>query len=435
MGFFNDLKIAMGFDSEKRNLNADIEERSGYGGPGALMFGGGSAYNNEKSMKLSTVYRCVNLIADSVAQLPFEIYKVDSKGFKKKWEKHTAFHILNCEPNFRMHRFTFMKLLISSMLLRGNGYAYIVRNTEGNIEQLIYLPSEYVTVIPPKYIYEPVKYKVTGFNFDVEAKDMIHLLNFTYDGVIGISTLQFARNTLELADNAEAHARNFFGNGCGVGGILQASTTLSAKQKADIKASWNQAFGTKSGGQSNGVAVLEGGFSYSPVTISSKEAQLLESRQWSVSDICRFFNVNPIKAFDLSHSNYSNAEVANLSYLSETLQPILDKIELEFRRKIFKDHSNIVVKFNVAELLRTDKVSQASYFREMFNIGAMSINEIRKEISLLPIEEGDNNFIQANLLSVKEAANNRPANSMIKDSNKEEETPIEKENEEPIKEE
>lgn len=415
MGFFDNLKIAMGFDVEKRNSNYDIEERSGYGGIGALMFGGSSSYNQEKSMLLSTVYRCTELISNSVGQLPFEIYKVDSKGYKKKWDKHPAFHILNCEPNVRMTRFTFMKLLVSSMLLKGNGYAYIVRNAEGNIEQLLFLPSEYVTVIPPKYIYEPIKYKVTGFNFDVEAKDMIHLLNYSYDGVVGISTLTFARNTLELSSNAENHARNFFGNGCGVGGILQASTPLNSKQKADIKQSWNQAFGTKSGGQSNGIAVLEGGFSYSPITVSAKDAQLLESRQYSNVDICRFFSVSPILAFDLSSANYSSAEMASLSFLSQTLQPILDKIELEFKRKLFREHNNIEVKFNVAELLRTDKSSQASYFREMFNIGAMSFNEIRRDISMLPIDGGDNNFVQANLLSVREAANNRPSNSLLND--------------------
>lgn len=335
MGLFNDFKIAIGLAENRNSNNSDIEERSGYGGIGALMFGGSGSYNQEKSMQLSTVYRCVNLIADSVAQLPFEIFKVDSKGYKKKWEKHPAYHILNCEPNVRMTRFTFMKLLVSSMLLRGNGYAYIIRNGEGNIEQLLYIPSEYVTIVPPKYIYQPVKYQIVGFTKEVESKDMIHLLNFTYDGVNGISTLTFAHNTLELSSNAESHARNFFGNGCGVGGILQASTTLNSKQKAEIKQSWNQAFGTKTGGQTNGVAVLEGGWSYQPVTISSREAQLLESRQYSVTDIARFFNVNPIKVFELTHANYSSAEIANLSFLSETLQPILDKIELEFKRKLF----------------------------------------------------------------------------------------------------
>lgn len=432
--FYEDLKQVLGFKEQRSNNNI-LEERNGYGGIGALMFGSGGSYNQEKSMLLSTVYRCVELISSSVATLPFEIYKVDSKGYKKKWQNHPAYHILNCEPNLRMSIFTFMKLMVQSMLLRGNAYAYIVRNAEGNVEQLLYIPSEYVTIKPPKYIYQPVTYSIVGFVDEVEAKDLIHIINFSYDGINGISTLTFARNTLELSANAETHAKNFFSNGCAVGGILQASTTLSAKQKTEVKQSWNQAFGTKTGGQTNGVAVLEGGWSYSPITISSKEAQLLETRQWSVSDIARFFNVNPILCYDNSKSSYASAEMANLSFLTETLQPLLVKFELEFKRKLFKDHSNLTVKFDVAELLRADKTTQSAYFRELISNGILTPNEARKSLNLLPVEGGDDTYMQANMLSLKEVAKNRPANSAINNPIKETETPDKEEEKEPIKEE
>lgn len=402
------------FDSvfESRNRKKQEERKAGYGGIGALLFGGGSSYTQDKAMLLSTVYRCVNLIADSVAQLPFEPYQVDSKGYKKKYQKHPAYHVLNCEPNARMTRFTFIKLLISSMLLRGNGYAYIVREANGDVRELIYLPSEYVTIIPPKYIYEPVSYKVTGFDFDVPSKDMIHLLNYSYDGVTGISTLSFARDTLELASNSEEHARNFFGGGCNVGGILTVQASLNSKQKDDIKSSWNKAFSSNTG-QSNGLAVLEGNMNYQPISVNSKDAQLLETRQFNVTDICRFFNVSPVMAFDLSHSSYSTVEATNISFLSTTLQPILSKIELEFKRKLFKEHGDIDIKFDVAEILRTDKTSQSDYYQKMILNGVMSVNEVRKELNLIPVEGGDVNFIAANLLSLTACASNVPANSML----------------------
>lgn len=398
------------------NPNTDIQEieerSSGYGGIGALMFNGSSSYTQEKAMLLSTVYRCVSLIADSVAMLPFEPYRMDSKGYKKKYIKHPSYHVLNCEPNQRMTRFTFIKLLISSMLLRGNGYAYIVRAENGDVKELIYLPSEYVTIVPPKYIYQPVTYKVVGFNFEVPAKDMIHLLNYTYDGVVGISTLSFARETLKLSSNSEEHASNFFSGGCNVGGILTVNSALNAKQKTEIKDSWNKAFNANSG-TSNGLAVLEGNMQYQPITVNAKDAQLLETREYNVIDICRFFNVNPIKAFDLSHSNYSSSEAANLSFLSETLQPILEKIELEFRRKLFIEHSNIIVKFDISELLKTDKQSQAEYYQKMILNGIMSINECRKELNLIGVEGGDVNIAPANMLSLKNMINNVPSNSAI----------------------
>lgn len=410
MGFFNLFNF-----TEKRKqkpVNEMEERRAGYGGIGALMFGGSTTYTQDKAMLLSTVYRCVNLIADSVAQLSLETYRVDSKGFKKKYQNHPAYHVLNCEPNKRMTRYTFIKLLISSMLLRGNGYAYIVRDNDGNVKELIYLPTEYVTIVPPKYIYEPVTYKVTGFDFDVPAKDMIHLLNYSYDGVTGISTLSFARQTLELSSNSEEHARNFFAGGCNVGGILSVQSSLNAKQKEDIKTSWNRTFNAKSG-TSNGLAVLEGNMNYQPISVNSKDAQLLETRQFNVTDICRFFNVSPVMAFDLTHSSYSTVEATNISFLSTTLQPILTKIELEFKRKLFSEHNKIDIKFDVAELLRTDKASQSDYYQKMILNGIMSVNEVRKELNLIPVDGGDTNFIAANLLSLSAAASNMPANSAI----------------------
>lgn len=401
-------------DLFKRSKPNDIEERrAGYSGIGALLFGGGGSYSQDKAMLLSTVYRCVNLISDSVAQLPFEPYRIDSKGYKKKYQKHPSYHVLNCEPNQRMTRYTFIKLLISSMLLRGNGYAYIVRDERGDVKEMIYLPFEYVTIVPPQYIYQSVSYRVTGFDFEVPAKDMIHLVNYTYDGVTGISTLAFAKDTLELSANSEEHAKNFFAGGCNVGGVLSVQSSLTARQKEDIKTSWNKAFSARTG-TSNGVAVLEGNMSYQPISVNSKDAQLLETRQFNVVDICRFFNVSPVMAFDLSHSSYSTVEATNISFLSTTLQPILSKLELEFKRKLFKEHSNIDIRFDVAELLRTDKQSQSEFYQKMILNGIMSVNEVRKELNLIPVEGGDTNFIAANLLSLTACANNQPANSAIK---------------------
>lgn len=414
----------------------DIEKRkSGYGGIGALMFGGSSSYTQEKAMLLSTVYRCVNLIADSVAQLPFEPYQTDSRGYKKKYQTHPSYHVLNCEPNQRMTRYTFIKLLISSMLLKGNGYAYIVREKNGDVREMIYLPPEYVTIVPPQYIYQPVTYKVTGFDFEVPAADMIHLINYSYDGVNGISTLSFAHDTLELTDNSERHARHFFAGGCGVGGILKVQAKMTDEQKSSIKQSWDKVFNANSRGDTNGVAILEGNMDYQPVRINGRDAQLLESRQYNVVDICRFFNVSPVMAFDLSHSSYSTVEATNISFLSTTLQPILTKIELEFKRKLFRDHGDIAIEFDVAALLRTDKASQSAYYKEMILNGIMSVNEVRKELNLIPVEGGDTNFIAANLLSLTACANNVPANSAIQPEKQEpdpEKSETEDEEEKPV---
>lgn len=379
-----------------------------------LMYNTGVNYATSKAMLLSTVYRCVEVISDSVAQLPLEPYKLDTDGYRIKFTSHPSYRILNKEPNNRMSRFTFIKTLVVSTLLKGNGYAYIERDNKGNATALHYIPSELVTIIPPKTLADNIMYNVTGLSNSIEACNMIHILNFSYDGITGISTLQHAKNTLGLAMDSESHASGFFKGGANMAGILTVQSTLTTKQKQDLKSSWQTAF-SPSTGQPNGVAVLEGNMEFKPITVNPSDAQLLETREFNVIDICRFFGVSPVKAFDLSKSSYSTVEATNLSFLTDTLSPLLEKIELEFERKIYKpsEKESIDVRFDTSRLLRADKQSLANYYSTLFNIGVVSLNEIRKELDLASVEGGDNHFVQVNLMEVNKAAQNIPTNKNL----------------------
>lgn len=386
-----------------------------------LLYNGTGAYSTNRALLLSCVYRCVEVISDSVAQLPLEPYKIDSSGYKLKFTNHPTYRLLNAEPNSRMTRFTFIKTLIVSTLLKGNGYAFIERDNLGNATALHYIPSDLVTIIPPKTLKDNVAYSVTGLSNIIEACNMIHILNFSYDGITGISTLAHAKNTLGLSADSEAHASGFFKGGANLAGILKVQSNLTSKQKSDLKNSWQTAF-SPSAGQPNGVAVLEGNMEFQPITVNPTDAQLLETRQFNVIDICRFFGVSPVKAFDLSKSSYSTVEATNLSFLTDTLSPLLEKLELEFERKLYKpsEKESIDVRFDTSRLLRADKQSLASYYNTLFNIGVVSLNEIRKELDLAAVEGGDNHFIQVNMMEVNKAAQNVPSNNAIISEDEEE---------------
>lgn len=126
----------------------------------SLMYNSNGGYTTSKATLLSTVYRCMEVISDSVAQLPLEPYRIDSNGYKMKFTKHPTYRLLNSEPNSKMTRFTFIKTLIVCTLLKGNGFAYIERDNEGNATVLHYIPSELVTIIPPKTLGDTIAYSV-----------------------------------------------------------------------------------------------------------------------------------------------------------------------------------------------------------------------------------------------------------------------------------
>ena len=374
-----------------------------------LLYNTASSYVNNKAMLLSAVYRCVEVISDSIAQLPCEPYRLDSDGCKIKFTKHPTYNLLNREPNTNMSKFTFMKTMVVSMLLTGNAYAYIDRDEKGNAKALYYIPTELVTILKPQTIKDTISYSITGMKNVVEDCNMIHILNFTSDGYEGVSTLTYARKTLGLSMDAENNAEGFFKGGANVAGILKCNSPLTSKQMETLKSSWNSAF-NGSTGTPNGVAVLDADLDFQSVTVNPSDAQLLETRQFNVIDICRFFGVSPVKAFDLSKSSYNTIEQMQLAFLTDTLQPLLEKIESEFQRKLYKpsEKDNITVRFSTAPLLRADKQSQANYYNTLFQMGVMTINEIRKELDLPHLENGNTSFVQVNVQTLKKATEDKP---------------------------
>lgn len=402
------------FNLFKKKEKPQLQESYTPYGLNSLVYNTNSSYRNDKAMLISTVYRCVDVISDSVAQLPLEPYKVDEKGYKRKYVEHPTYYLLNKEPNSNMSRFTFMKTLITSVLLNGNGYALIERDNKGNATKLKLIPSELVTISRVDPLKEKIMYNVVGINQLIEPVNMIHILNFSYDGITGISTLQHARNTLGLASDSEAHAEGFFKGGANLAGIIKVQSSLTPKQKLDIKESWQATFSPVTG-TPNGVAVLEGNMDFQPITVNPADAQLLETRQFNVIDICRFFGVSPVKAFDLSKSSYSTVEATQLAFLTDTLNPLLEKIELEFERKLYKpsERSSIDVRFDTSVLLRADKASQATYYNTLFQIGVITPNEIRKALDLEPLDNGDKSFVQVNVMTLDNAVDNVPSNNAI----------------------
>ena len=387
-----------------------VEERSMFGD--YLLYNSASTYANNKAMLLSAVYRCTEVISDSVAQLPLEPYRIDSDGCKIKFTSHPTYNLLNREPNKNMSKFTFLKTMVVSMLLTGNAYALIDRDEKGNAKALYYIPTELVTILKPQNITDTISYSITGMKSVVEDCNMIHILNFTSDGYEGVSTLTYARKTLGLAMDAEANAEGFFKGGANVAGILKSNAPLTTKQKESLKSSWNSAFNGNTG-TPNGVAVLDADVDFQAVTVNPSDAQLLETRQFNVIDICRFFGVSPVKAFDLTKSSYNTIEQMQLAFLTDTLQPLLEKFEGEFQRKLYKpsEKDNVVVRFSTAPLLRADKQSQANYYNTLFQMGVMTINEIRQELDLPHLENGNTSFVQVNVQTLKTATSDKPDNT------------------------
>lgn len=386
------------FDIFRRNnvaVEVPKEERSWALGLG---YNSISTYQTTQSMRLSAVYAATNMISNSCALLPIKIVRYN--GDRKEEIKHSLYDMLNLHPDGKHNHFNWMKLLIESVILRGNGYAYIVRDDKLNVVSLELLNPDYVQPMPQTD--GTVKYLVAGMDKAVDAINMIHLFQHVDQEFNGISTIKFADMAIRASYDAEEHSDNFFKSGAGLMGVLKAQSPLTADQKKQIADSWEKSINHTRGG---GVAILPQGLDFQSISVSPEDSQLLETRQYNVVEIARFFNISPVKLFDLSHVSYSTLEQTSLSYLQDTILPFTQLMEDEFNKKLFKPSQvgNIGVDFDFSVLIQTDKKSEAEYYRTLITNGVISINEARNKLGLTPVEgsEYDAHFLQLSYGTVK----------------------------------
>jgi len=280
-----------------------------------------------------------------------------------------------------------LKMLITDMLLYGNGIAYIDRDADGTPLQIVYCPYGTYNInynANTRQLY----YTITSLRRGrIEPIDIIHLVKNSRNGVEGIGVLNYASHTLELAKATEKAAQDYFSSGCHVAGILTTNATrLTKDQRETIRDAWNQAHGTRG----TGMAILENGMQYSPVAANSKESQLLETRLFNLNDIARFFSISPVLLGDLSHSSYSTIEASLLEFVTHTLFPYITLIENEFTRKLIKpSEKNLFIDLDENYIVKSDKQSQANYLSTLKNAGIITINEARHQLGLNPLEGGD----------------------------------------------
>ena len=376
----------MGIFSRKKNK--PVEERSE---PlGGLHFNGISPYSGGQNMRLSAVYAAVNQISNSCALLPINVVKIDSDGTRKQVQ-HQLNEVLNLRPDNKLTHYTFIKMMMESVMLKGEAFALIIRDDNLNVIELKYIDADYVT---PQIIGGQVKYIVAGMQKAVDAINMIHLYQHVDEQMNGISVIKYASKTLASAVEAEKHSSNFFKSGANLSGIIKASATLTNDQKKQIRESWTQAFANNS--ETASVAVLPAGLDYQAISVSPEDSQLLESRKYNVIEIARFFNISPIKLFDLSSSSYGSLEQTQLNYLQDTIYPYIKMMEDEFNLKLFRpsEVGKKQVSFDFTTLMSTDKATEASYYKEMLTNGILSLNEVRAKLGFAPIEDGDKHYMQ-----------------------------------------
>jgi len=312
---------------------------------------------------------------------------------------------LTRKPNDFMTTYTFLDVLMNNLLLEGNSYFYIERDSSARPVGLIPIKTQHVKVINHD---GQIYYDVKDYDLAIRKEDMLHFFNLSFNGYEGTSVIGSQRTTIGTSIASNDTANSYLGNSSQIGGIIKHPGKLSKEAVARLKTSWNQS--TTGSFVAGKTAILEEGMTFEQSKINANDYQLLETRRFQIEEIARIFKV-PLSL--IGHlekaANYSSIEALSIDFVRFTLQPYLVLIEQELNRKLFRENEldNYFVRLDSKGLLRGDSAARATYYREMSAIGVLSINEIRRMEDLNRIgDEGDTHYYPLNFAPIGQTEEN-----------------------------
>jgi HK97 family phage portal protein len=321
---------------------------------GAVSASGMSVTPNS-AMRVATVYACVRIISGAVATLPLDIKRrVDSRT-REDASDHSLWSVIRRRPNRWQTPSQFRRMLQAHLLLRGNAYAMKVVS-RGEVRQLIPLHPDRVERkqlddLSLEYVYT----RKDGRRVTLKQEDMFDLVGLTLDGVNGVSALTYARETIGLSLSMEDHGSGMFKNGARVSAALSHPGKLGPAGINTLRDSLDD---FRAGGEKDGKAlILEEGMTYTPMSLTSVDAQWIESRKFSRTDIAMFFGVPPHMIGDTEKSTSwgTGIEQQSIGFVAYTLEDHLTTWEEAINRDLVPEtEPTMYSRFNRAALVKGD---------------------------------------------------------------------------------
>ena len=349
-----------------------------------IVFGNlaGTNINSDTVFQVNAVFSAISLIADTVSTLPVDAYiRRDGARFpfrpRPEWVT---------QPDVNLPREAFYNQVITSLLLDGNAFIRVFSNDRGEVINLTVLNP--ATVVVKRNGLGQLQFMVEGEGMPLTSEDMVFIPDVMRPGDIrGISRIKAMGETFGLALALERYASTFFGQGTNLNGVIEFPGMLNQDQAQQLASSFDSRHkGWKKGHRTG---VLSGGAKFVSTQTDPEKSTLVDSRNQSIADVARAFNVPPhLLGLNVGMS-YASVEQTNLAWVTHGLRPVIGKIEGALSPLLRRSPGGggAFIKFNIDGLLRADLQSRTSAYSTMLQAGAMSINEVRSLEDMRPIDD------------------------------------------------
>ena len=357
----------------------------------------GVSVTPDKALQSVWVWACVRVLAETLAQLPWIVYKRLDKDGRERDTGHPLWEVLHDQSNKWQTSFEFREMLMGHVVLRGNGYAEIIPSAGNPVAELIPLHPDRVRPFwaPDKtvaYEYQPLD----GPTRIILGSEMFHVKGLGFDGLSGFNPIRLHRETIGEDFAAQEYSARFWANDATPSGVLKHPESLSEEAQARLRKSWEQ---QQTGANRHRPAVLEEGLVYEAIGLTREDAQYVESRKFNGVQIARMFRIQPHMIGILDRATFSNIEAQGIEFVVYTMGPWLRRWEQATRRDLFTVASRRThfSEFLVDGLLRGDRKARAEFYKSAIINGWMSRNEVRRRENLNPVEHLDEFLVPVNM--------------------------------------
>ena len=364
----------------------------------------GERVTSMSAMRLSAVYSCVRVLSETFAVLPFCLYRKREDGGRDMVTDHWLYRLMK-RPNDWQTGFEWREMMQSHLVLRGNAFNQIMSNGRGEITALLPIHPDAIQLksLASGDFFYAVKMS-DGTTKNLPRGDVWHIKGLSSDGFLGLNPIEMAAETLGLGQAAQSYGARFFANDTKPGGWIEAPPTFrfadSDAQKTFME-QWRAAYGGSNRGKT---AVLTGGLTYKELKLNNSDAQFLESRKFSRSEIASIFRVPPHLIGDLEKATFSNIEQQSLDFVLSTMTPWAERWEASIETWLLPDDDDLEVEFEFAGLLRGDQAARSAYYTAGINAGWMTRNQARISEGMNPLPGLDEPLRPLNMVEESQAS-------------------------------
>jgi len=373
----------------------------------------GTCITEQEAPQVTAVMACIRVIAETVASLPYGVYRYlpNDRG-KESAREHPVDSLIRKSPNDDQTAMEFWETMMVHALTNGNAYARPRYSSKPRRT-----PQALVPILPQSVT--PERDKKTGtkyFRVHHEGEqdeflfgdELLHIPGLGYDGLRGYSPIEMARRAIEMGQAAEIYVAQFFANGAIPPNYVSFPSALSPTAREELRKWLKRNHGGLFNAHEPGI--FEGGGEVKSVNLNHKDMQFLELRRFQVEEIARIYRVPLHLVGDLSRSTNNNIEHQSLEFAMHTIRPWLVRIEQRVNMTLFgvRESDQYFSQFNMEGLLRGDSAGRAALYSALISHGIMTPNEARTKENLNWRPEADRLFIQGATVPIEDAGKQSP---------------------------